>query len=100
MVVSPRPSLSVTSRRAPRRTPLRHNGQRRWALAVRDYESRALPLSHGGVGHLTYSRVTRCGTHYRQGDEPAVSSTVVSLCEGRPLRIRGAVEVRQRLRPY
>src|SRR5438093_3064705 len=31
-------------------TPPKRNGQRWWALAVRDYESRALPLSYGGVG--------------------------------------------------
>jgi hypothetical protein len=30
--------------------PLKRNGQRWRALAVRDYESRALPLSYGGVG--------------------------------------------------
>src|SRR5712692_2863339 len=29
---------------------LKHNGQRWWALAVSDYESRALPLSYGGGG--------------------------------------------------
>ncbi len=28
--------------------PLKHNGQRWGALAVQDYESRALPLSYGG----------------------------------------------------
>ncbi len=28
---------------------LKYNGQRRGALAVQDYESRALPLSYGGV---------------------------------------------------
>jgi hypothetical protein len=30
--------------------PLKYNGQRWHALAVRDYESRALPLSYGGDG--------------------------------------------------
>src|SRR5439155_15522115 len=29
-------------------TSLKHNGQRWCALAVQDYESRALPLSYGG----------------------------------------------------
>jgi len=29
---------------------LKHNGQRWHALAVQDYESRALPLSYGGNG--------------------------------------------------
>ncbi len=33
-------------------TALKHNGQRWCALAVQDYESRALPLSYGG-GPLT-----------------------------------------------
>jgi hypothetical protein len=36
------------SDRSPR--ALKHNGQRWCALAVRDYESRALPLSYGGGG--------------------------------------------------
>jgi len=29
--------------------PLKNNGQRWCALAVQDYESRALPLSYGGA---------------------------------------------------
>jgi len=31
-------------------TSLKHNGQRWCALAVQDYESRALPLNYGGEG--------------------------------------------------
>src|SRR2546426_6222015 len=36
--------------RARRISDWKDNGQRWWALAVRDYESRALPLSYGGAG--------------------------------------------------
>jgi len=35
--------------------PLKHSGQRWHALAVQDYESRALPLSYGGDGSIRYS---------------------------------------------
>src|SRR5438093_2045194 len=42
-------------------TPPKRNGQRWWALAVRDYESRALPLSYvGGAPNLA----TCCSTRY------------------------------------
>src|SRR2546426_1129126 len=48
--VVPSPSfLLVAGRRSPRLTPSKHNGQRWRALAVPDYESRALPLSYGGA---------------------------------------------------
>jgi len=44
--------LASAGRRSLRLTPRKHDGQRWHALAVRDYESRALPLSYGG-GPLT-----------------------------------------------
>ncbi len=47
--VMPRDSLVIIAgHRARYPVPLKHNGQRWRALAVRDYESRALPLSYGG----------------------------------------------------
>ncbi len=48
MVVPNVPSSLVAGNRAPYVLPLTHNGQRWRALAVQDYESRALPLSYGG----------------------------------------------------
>src|SRR5262245_10553023 len=48
MVVPALLSLSIAGNRAAPRTALKHNGQRWCALAVQDYESRALPLSYGG----------------------------------------------------
>src|SRR5467141_1790175 len=42
--------LTVAGRRSLHCSPCNHNGQRWLALAVPDYESRALPLSYGG-GH-------------------------------------------------
>jgi len=49
-VVPNAPSRTVAGNGAPYLLPLTHNGQRWCALAVQDYESRALPLSYGG-GH-------------------------------------------------
>jgi hypothetical protein len=43
----------VGLRRSRRRISDKHNGQRWHALAVQDYESRALPLSYGGEGFIT-----------------------------------------------
>ena len=50
MVVPNIASPTGAGSRIGHRAPLKHNGQRRYALAVRDYESRALPLSYGGDG--------------------------------------------------
>jgi hypothetical protein len=50
MVVPELPSPTSAGGRVCHRAPLKHDGQRWQALAVRDYESRALPLSYGGVG--------------------------------------------------
>ena len=52
MVVPHFPSRTSAGNRIGHRTLLKRNGQRWRALAVRDYESRALPLSYGG-GPLT-----------------------------------------------
>ncbi len=49
LVVSNVSLLTVAGSRSYHRAPLKHNGQRWRALAVRDYESRAPPLSYGGV---------------------------------------------------
>src|SRR3989442_1395735 len=54
--------LIADARRQTRRSHIAptHNGQRWWALAVQDYESRALPLSYGGGGrNLATGRSTR-----------------------------------------
>src|SRR5579859_6027451 len=48
MVVSNVSLPTVAGNRRRHRTSLKHNGQRWRALAVQDYESRALPLSYGG----------------------------------------------------
>jgi hypothetical protein len=50
MVVSSFRAPAGVGNRSCHRTALNHNGQRSWALAVPDYESRALPLSYGGGG--------------------------------------------------
>lgn len=42
-------ALTVAGSRARHRAPLKYKGQRSCALAGRDYESRARPLSYGGV---------------------------------------------------
>jgi len=44
MVVPTEPLLPSVSRRSPRLPRWNNNGQRWYALAVPDYESRALPL--------------------------------------------------------
>ncbi len=51
MVVPNISSPTVPGSRTHHRASLKHNGQRWCALAVQDYESRALPLSYGGEGH-------------------------------------------------
>jgi hypothetical protein len=52
-MVVPRDSLLIVAGGgSPHLAPLNCNGQRWCVLAVRDYESRALPLSYGG-GPLT-----------------------------------------------
>src|SRR5712664_1086075 len=48
MVVSNISFPTVAGNRIGHRASLKHNGQRWCALAVQDYESRALPLSYGG----------------------------------------------------
>jgi len=52
MVVPTNSSRVVAGSRVRYLLALTHNGQRWHALAVQDYESRALPLSYGG-GNLT-----------------------------------------------
>jgi len=49
MVVPNDSSRTVAGNRVRHLRPLTQNGQRWRALAVHDYESRALPLSYGGV---------------------------------------------------
>ena len=49
MVVPNISSPTVPGSRTHHRASLKHNGQRWCALAVLDYESRALPLSYGGA---------------------------------------------------
>ena len=49
MVVPTGALLAVAGQHARRLTRRKRDGQRWRALAVRDYESRALPLSYGGV---------------------------------------------------
>jgi hypothetical protein len=41
---------------------LKHNGQRWCALAVQDYQSRALPLSYGGACMATASKLVTPNT--------------------------------------
>jgi hypothetical protein len=54
-------SLTRASNRLALLTPCKHNGQRWRALAVRHYESRALPLSYGG---RRIKLAVRAGTRY------------------------------------
>ena len=49
IVVPTNPLFLIAGNRRWRSESLKHNGQRWQALAVQDYESRALPLSYGGV---------------------------------------------------
>ena len=58
MVVPNIPAPTGAGNYVGRVAPLKHNGQRWCALAVPDYESRALPLSYGGDG----PKVTGCGS--------------------------------------
>ena len=72
MVVPKLSLLAVAGRRSDRLTPCNHNGQRRRALAVGDYESRALPLSYGGGGpNVATGRSTRYPLWVRTHDSSA-----------------------------
>src|SRR5712664_2518029 len=66
MVVSNISFPTVAGNRIGHRASLKHNGQRWHALAVQDYESRALPLSYGGgAPNLAASRSIRYSTLQR-----------------------------------
>src|SRR5437867_3976383 len=74
MVVPNVQSPIVAGSRVRHHAPLKHNGQRWQALAVQDYESRALPLSYG-AGPLTKRR---CCSRYNGIDTVLSSSPFAS----------------------
>jgi hypothetical protein len=63
MVVPNTSLLMVAGNRRHWLTAPKHNGQRWRALAVRDYESRALPLSYGGGGPKANEFCYACAAH-------------------------------------